>query len=643
MKQAFCNRIGWAALALALPIALLADTSGTKTLTAATGALNLDTGATATSGGDILWNGSTLTPQGTAKAFNVGAIGSISGLNKSVLDGFKSSATPAAIPSSTLVVGDVFAVFTNGGNSAAVLVTANSAGSLTLQFATFGTTGSGSGGPTITNVLNNSSEIPAGFPNSGIAQGSLFKVLGSGLATPGDATLHSSEGAGLQTTLNGASVTVTVGSVTKQTPLYYATPTQIDGVLSNTMPTGSGTLTVSFNGTTSATFPIQVVPAAPGITTYNGSGVAQHVNGTLVTYTASAAPGEVIILWGTGFGATGNSDTTYDTTAHQTTVPYKIYFGGVEAVSVAYKGASVYPGVDVFGVTIPQNAPTGCYVPFAAVANGNIVSNTVTIPIHAGGGICSDPQFGISGDQISMLNGQGTVKSGFLIVAQSTAPVIGTTNSASAIFQQTTGVSSPTGGGVVSLGGCIINQTITGGSIGTTTGLNAGTITVTGPGGSPVTLTAIPQVPGFYTGTIASIPSTGGAYVFNGTPGSQVGAFTATVNFPNPLLVWTNQSAAATVARNQGLPVTWSGGAPGSYVIIFGSSASGTVSGSFTCFAPQSAGQFTVPSYILLGLPSGSGATSVQNSTNLGSFSASGLDFGGTLGAVSISVNSNYN
>jgi len=101
--------------------------------------------------------------------------------------------------------------------------------------------------------------------------------------------------------------------------------------------------------------------------------------------------------------------------------------------------------------------------------------------------------------------------------------------------------------------------------------------------------------------------------------------------------------AAATVARNQGLTVNWTGGPSGSYVIISGSSASGTATGSYTCFAPQSAGQFTVPSYILLGLPAGTGNTTVQNSTNLGTFSANGLDVGRTLGAVSFQVNSNYN
>jgi len=85
------------------------------------------------------------------------------------------------------------------------------------------------------------------------------------------------------------------------------------------------------------------------------------------------------------------------------------------------------------------------------------------------------------------------------------------------------------------------------------------------------------------------------------------------------------------------------GGAPGSYVIISGTSASGSVSGGYTCYAPQSAGTFTVPSYILASLPAGSGTTTVQNSTNLGAFSASGLDFGATLGNVAFTVNSTFN
>ena len=369
-----------AILALALPAAALADLSDTKMLTASTN-LNLDTGATASgAGGDILWNGSTLTPQVNAKAFSLpGGSGAATfdALDQTTIQAFSMVASPAALPGSSLTTDSIFIVFTNAGHAAKVLVTANSGGSITLQFTTFGAGGGSGGGPSITDVLNNSSLIPAGFPNSGIAQGSLFQVLGSGLAEDGDATLHDSQAAGgLPTTLNGASITVTVGSTTVNVALYYATPTQIDGVLPANTPTGSGTLTVTHNGTPTS-FTIQVVTAAPGITTYNnGTAVAQDNSrptdpyGGLITFTKSAAPGAVIIVWGSGLGATANSDTAYDTSGHQTSVAYTVYIGGVQlpAANVNYKGASVYPGVSVLVLTIPQNVPTGCYVPLAAVA-----------------------------------------------------------------------------------------------------------------------------------------------------------------------------------------------------------------------------------------------------------------------------------
>jgi uncharacterized protein (TIGR03437 family) len=503
--------------------------------------------------------------------------------------------------------------------------------------------GSAGTGPVITRVTNNSSDIPAGFPNSGIAQGALFKIVGGSLADGGDATLHDSQASGgLPFTLNGSTVTVTVGTTTVNVPLYYATPGQIDGVLPANTPLGAGTVTVTHNGAVSNAYPIQVVAAAPGITTYNGSGVTQHATtGQLVTYTNSAEPTEVIIIWGSGFGATTDSDTSYATSPHQTSIPYNIYIGGIQA-SVAYAGRSVYPGVSVFGVTIPQNAPTGCYVPITAVANGNVVGNVVTIPIHVGKGTCSDPQLGFSGDQISSLSGRSSVNTGVVFVGQSTAPGAGTTNVAGAVFNQVTGANYA-GGATVSIGGCILLQATSGSSTGTATGLSPGTIIVTGPSGTNVTLTAIQGATGTYFATIPAIPTTGGAYVFNATAGSQVGAFTTTVNFPNPILSWTNQSAAATIARGGGLTVAWTGGSPGSYVTISGSSTSGGATGTYTCIAPQSALSFTVPAYVLLGLPAGNGSTAVTNSTNLSTFTASGLDFGGAVGTASFSVASNYN
>jgi hypothetical protein len=103
MNQAQLTRIiVGAALALGFPIAALADLTQTTTLQTNT-SLNLDTGATvAGSGGDILWNGSTIAPQRTATAafyvsgWPIAQFGTISSILISLLPGYSQSPIAAA-------------------------------------------------------------------------------------------------------------------------------------------------------------------------------------------------------------------------------------------------------------------------------------------------------------------------------------------------------------------------------------------------------------------------------------------------------------------------------------------------------------------------------------------------------------------
>jgi len=64
---------------------------------------------------------------------------------------------------------------------------------------------------------------------------------------------------GIPLTLNGASITVVVGSVTTHPALYYTSPTQLAAVLPAATPVGTGTLTVNYRGANSASAAIQVV------------------------------------------------------------------------------------------------------------------------------------------------------------------------------------------------------------------------------------------------------------------------------------------------------------------------------------------------------------------------------------------------
>jgi uncharacterized protein (TIGR03437 family) len=643
MKQAFCRPIAIAVLAAAHSVAGLADINQTTTL-ATNSALNLDTGETVASGGDILWNGSSITPQGKARAVNVGALGSLDAASKSVFDAFKAVASAAPIAASQLVVDDVFAVFTNGGNTAAVLVTANSAGSITLQFITYQTVIPA--GANVTQILNNSSGIQPGLPNYGIAPSSLFIVKGTGLADPGGPVLQSSQPPGLPLTLNGASISVTVNGVTTHPAIYYTLPTQIAAVLPASTPIGTGTLTVTHNGVESNTASIKVVPSALGINTYNmNTAVATDAaTGAVLTYTHSGTQGEKIVLWATGLGANpADSDTTFTSKPHRVNTPLQIYIGVVPA-TILYQGASPYPGVNQINLIIPQNAPNGCWISLAAVAGG-VVSNIATLPINQGGGACFDTVSGLNGSQFSAGGGK-TLRTGLVALIQSNTPTKSgdrkITTSTDAAFEKYTGIYAPPYS--LTPGGCIINN-LTPVPIGGITGLDPGTITLTGPSGSPVTLASQFGIKGAFYAilTAGSIPSTGGAYTFNGSGGADVGSFTATLTFSNSLLTWTNQDAATTIDRSQGLHVTWTGGNPGSYVVISGTSTDLTthVTEGYTCLAVADDKEFSVPSYILSAIPAGKGGTLIQNNV-YSKLNPTGIDIGVAMGDITFNVASVY-
>jgi hypothetical protein len=178
----------------------------------------------------------------------------------------------------------------------------------------------------------------------------------------------------------------------------------------------------------------------------------------------------------------------------------------------------------------------------------------------------------------------------------------------------------------------------------TVAGLDAGSVGLTGPAGLAIALA--PNALGSYGSTLAAgaIPSTGGTFTFTGSGGADVGKFTAAVTFSNPIFNWTNQSAAATVVRAQGLTVTWTGGNPGTFVYIGGDlTVSKGLGVGYGCLSTVEAGQFTVPSYILLGFPAGSGAMTVNHQVAL-TFSATGLSIGAAAltGEIEFSVTTTY-
>jgi uncharacterized protein (TIGR03437 family) len=630
-------------IAILCPAIALAELDQTTTLsTSSSSNLDLDTGATSSSGGDIQFSASGITPQGNATAVNAMIFATAAKLNSlielevSLYPGF----SQAELPSSTLKVGDLFYVKTNGSNYAALLVTAATGSTITLMFRTFGVSGGGgttTGAPNITAIRNNSSGISAGLPNYGIAPSSIFVVSGTGLADPGTPELQdSSQAGGIPLSLNGASISVTVNGVTTHPGIYYTSPTQIAAVLPASTPTGTGMLTVTYDDVASPAVPILVVPAALGINSYytNSAVATDAITGALLTYTNSGKPDEIITLWTTGLGADrADSDTSYTSTPHSVNTPLQVYIGGAPA-TILYQGSAGYPGVNQINVTIPASTPNGCWIAIAAVSGGAL-SNIATIPVAGSGGVCEDPVNNLSGNQLAPSSSQ-TIRTGIVSVQANTRKNV-LTNTAGGAFEAYTGLYAPSYS--ISPGGCIINPNVPV-TTGVGAGLDPGTITLTGPDGIPLTLPSQLGIKGVFEATLSAtaIPETGGTFTLKGSGGADVGPFTSVLEF-NPLLSWTNPGVATTVDRSQNLTVTWTGGNAGSYVFVTGVSTSKatattpSVEAGFTCLAAAGDGKFTVPSYILSALPPGSGGVGMQNDFQT-KLSASGLDISFAQGEV---------
>ncbi len=452
-----------------------------------------------------------------------------------------------------------------------------------------------------------------------------------------------------------------VNGTTVQPAFYYAIPGQLGVVLPSNTPVGTGTITVSYGGQTSAPAPLKVVASAFGFDYWGGALAAATDNGDghLITTGDSAKPGEVIVFWGAGVGAdTKNTDVGPPTHFDNLSGITALYFGSVQ-VPMAYQGRSPYQGVDQIAVVVPSNAPTGCAVSVAAVSGSGssaMVSNFVTLPIATSGGTCVDPLSYVSPTESSTLSGKTTVKFGEVAIGQITQPnatLTGTTtvDTADAIFESISGPSLAgyQGSSQPSLGSCYVTQSNSSTVVSpfTMTGLNAGSVSVQGPNGSQ-SLTKSPVVQGIYVAEplpSGFIPASGGTFTFTGSGGSDVGTFTTGVSYPGSL-VWTNANSVGTVTRSQGVTVNWTGGGSGFVEIAGGSIATSTsalFSAAFVCDAAASAGTFTVPASVLLALPAGTGSLGVSNYTMPQSFTASGLDFAFALSYSTTDIEATYN
>jgi uncharacterized protein (TIGR03437 family) len=541
-------------------------------------------------------------------------------------------------------------------------------------------TGSASAQFTITDVVNAGSRVGSASSSGGIPQGAVFiasiRGIGSDQIQQASFPLPTIDG------LGGVTIQIASSGAVIDAIMVYLAPNEVAAILPSSTPLGPATITVNKDGV-SASKAIKVIAAAFGIFVQVGTGgagaaLAFNVNGdgssVQNSTTLSAMAGQDVLINGTGLGAIASDETQSGVTDVPGTA-IQVYVGTQQATVVsAGRGYCcdsldpsfrIPPGIaawDVIRFTVPDGV-AGCYVP-VVVQIGTFVSNLAVISIDPSGAACASPvstlppelvqkfatQTGVAFGSISLSRGFGLSVNGNTGAITSTKRDTGSAVFLKYLNLPASAVSPAT---KFAENVCTINgfpdasgaNVMNGNPITivpqTSVALDAGTpFTVTGPPGSRTIVKRVAGALFDYPGVTFGDTTPGnyfdpGHYTVTGTGGKDVGAFKGAMDVPASQFTWTNMpDVKAPVDRTKDLTIKWTGGVPGSQVTALGGSNVGGVNVAFLCAAAVEAGQLTIPSYVLLNLPT-TGASLVPGQLTVGNdavspqlFTATGLDWG---------------
>jgi uncharacterized protein (TIGR03437 family) len=237
-------------------------------------------------------------------------------------------------------------------------------------------------GPVISEVANAEGESPVIAPNTWL------EIKGVNLAPAGDSRIWQSPdfvGNQMPTALDKVSVTVSG----KSAYVYYISPAQINVLTPPDAMNGPVEVVVTNGGTATAAFTAQAQSISPSLFVFNGGPyvAAEHLNGSLIGPTTlypgastPAKPGEMIVIYATGFGTTSVPVVSGSSSQSGTLSPLPvIQIGGINA-TVQFAGL-VGPGEFQFNVTLPASLANGDQ-PITATYNGSATQVGTLITIH---------------------------------------------------------------------------------------------------------------------------------------------------------------------------------------------------------------------------------------------------------------------
>ena len=218
-------------------------------------------------------------------------------------------------------------------------------------------------------------------PQSGVAAGSVVSVFGANLS----ADSVSGQANQLAQTLDN----VTVRAGDRFMPIFFVSPTQINLQLPDDLQPGAQTLTVSSSGMPDVQAPFTIVRNAPGLftQTLNGQTIALafHEDGSAVTVDAPALNGELLTVYGTGFGPADHQRP--EGFPIPQAPPYLIVDSASVQVgdfTVNAESAFAVPGqigIDAVQFRLGSGAPTATNAALQIQINGQS-SNSVFLPVQ---------------------------------------------------------------------------------------------------------------------------------------------------------------------------------------------------------------------------------------------------------------------
>jgi uncharacterized protein (TIGR03437 family) len=219
----------------------------------------------------------------------------------------------------------------------------------------------------------------ASYTQGPFAPNSILSIFGSTLAY-GTAALQQDVAA---LPLELASVEVYINNY-KQ-PLLYVSPTQINLLVQSDLNPGNATLYIVRQGIYGPQIPITLIPSAPQLfTTSDGFAIAQHADYSMVTANAPANPGEIIVLYGTGLGATDpppDPNGVIPLFPGRVTTPVQVLLNGTALDPGLIKYAGLTPGcAGVYQVNVQLPSELGANPQIQLSAGGQTSAANVLLP-----------------------------------------------------------------------------------------------------------------------------------------------------------------------------------------------------------------------------------------------------------------------